>query len=72
MMELQHLPQDGTSSERGAKTKLFKLQQIDVKNTKNVQRCDSCAKPINLKGGKLGTCRLEGIKGSPVEPHEVD
>ena len=71
-MKLHHLPQDCTSSERGAETKLFKLQQIDVKNTKNVQRCDSCAKPIDLKGEKLGTCGLEGIKGSPAEPPEVD
>ena len=72
MMKLHHLPQDCTSSERGAGTKLFKLQQIDVKNTKNVQRRDSCAKPIDLKGEKLGTCGLEGIKGSPAEPPEVD
>ena len=72
MMKLHHLPQDCTSSERGAETKLFKLQRIDVKNTKNVQRRDSCAKPIDLKGGKLGICGLEGIKGSPVEPPEVD
>ena len=72
MMEFHHLPQGSTSSGREAETKLFKLQQIDVKNTKNVQRCDSCAKPINIKGGKLGICRLGGIKGSPAEPHEVD
>ena len=72
MMEFHHLPQDCTSSGRGAETKLFKLQQIGVKNTKNVQRRDSCAKPIDLKGGKLGTCSLEGIKGSPAEPPEVD
>ena len=26
---------------------------------------------MNLKGGKLGTCGLEGIKGSLVEPPEV-
>ena len=72
MMELHHLPQDCTSSGKGAETKLFKFQQIDVKNTKNVQTCDSCAKPIDLKGGKLGTCGLESIKGSPAEPPEVD
>ena len=72
MMKLHHLPQDYTSSGRGAETKLFKLQQIDVKNTKNVQRHDSCAKPMNLKGEKLGTCGLEGIKESPAEPPEVD
>ena len=72
MMKLHHLSQDCTSSERGAETKLFKLQQIDVKNTKNVQRRDSCAKPIDLKGEKLGTCGLEDIKGSPAEPPEVD
>ena len=71
-MEFHHLPQGSTSSGREAETKLFKLQQIDVKNTKNVQRCDSCAKPMNLKGGKLGTCDLEDIKGSLVESLEVD
>ena len=27
---------------------------------------------MNLKGEKLGTCGLEGTKGSPVEPQEVD
>ena len=72
MMELHHLPQNCTSSKRGSETKLFKLQQIDVKNAKNVQRRDSCAKPMNVKGGKLRTCGLEGIKGSPAEPPEVD
>ena len=72
MMELHHLPQDCTSNGRGVETKLFKLQQIDVKNAKIIQRRDSCAKPMNLKGRKLGTCGLEGIKGSPVKPLEVD
>ena len=27
---------------------------------------------MNPKRGKLGTCGLEGIKGSPVKPPEVD
>ena len=27
---------------------------------------------MNLKGGKLGTCGLEGIKGSLAEPSKVD
>ena len=36
-MELHHLPQDCTSSGRGTKTKLSKLQQMDAKNLKNVQ-----------------------------------
>ena len=72
MMELHHLPQYCNSSGRGVETKLFKLQQIDVKNTKINSKHDSCAKPMNPKGGKLGTCGLEGIKGSPVEPPEVD
>ena len=27
---------------------------------------------MNPKGEKLGTCGLEGIKGSPVEPPVVD
>ena len=27
---------------------------------------------MNPKGGKLGTCGLEGIKGSPAEPPEVN
>ena len=27
---------------------------------------------MNPKGEKLGTCGLEGIKGSLVEPFEVD
>ena len=27
---------------------------------------------MNPKGENLGTCGLEGIKGSPTEPPEVD
>ena len=27
---------------------------------------------MNLKGGNLGTCGLEGIKGFPAEPPKVD
>ena len=46
MMELHHLPRNSTSSGRGAETKLFKLQQIDVKNTKKCSKRDLCAKPI--------------------------
>ena len=72
MIGLHHFPQDCTSSRRGAETKLFKLQQIDAINVKKRSRRDSCARPMNLKEEKLGTCGLEGIKGSPVEPPEVD
>ena len=54
MMKLHHLPQNSTSNGRGAKTKLFKLQQIDVKNTKKCSKRDSCAKPMNPKGGGGG------------------
>ena len=70
-MELHHLPQDYSSSGRGAETKLSKLQQIDTINVKKHSRRDSCAKPMSPKGEKLGTCGLEGIKGPPVEPPEV-
>ena len=72
MMKLHHLPQNSTSSERGVETKLFKLQQIDVKNTKKCSKRDSCAKPMNPKGEKLGTCGLEGIKGSPTKSPKID
>ena len=71
-MELHHLPQDCNSNGRRAEIKLSKLQQIDAINVKKRSRYDLCAKPMNPKGGKLGTCGLEGIKGSPAEPHEVD
>ena len=71
MIGLHHFPQECTSSRRGAETKLFKLQQIDAINVKKRSRRDSCARPMNLKEEKLGTCGLEGIKGSPVEPSEV-
>ena len=37
MMEFHYLPQNCISSERGAKTKVFKFQQIDAKNVKNIQ-----------------------------------
>ena len=37
MMEFHYLPQNCTSSERGTETKLFKFQQIDAKNVKNIQ-----------------------------------
>ena len=36
-MELHHLPQDCTSSGKGAETKLSKPQKIDAINVKNVQ-----------------------------------
>ena len=32
----------------------------------------SWTKPMNPKGENLGICGLEGIKGFPVEPFEVD
>ena len=35
-------------------------------------RRDSCPKLMNPKGEKLGTCGLEGKKGSPTEPPEVN
>ena len=37
MMEFHYLPKNCTSSRRGAETKLFKFQQIDAKNVKNIQ-----------------------------------
>ena len=37
MMEFHYLPQNCTSSGRGTETKLFKFQQIDAKNVKNIQ-----------------------------------
>ena len=37
MMEFHYLPQNCTSSGRKAETKLFKFQQIDTKNVKNIQ-----------------------------------
>ena len=36
-MELHHLPQDCTSSGKGAEIKLSKPQKIDAINVKNVQ-----------------------------------
>ena len=72
MKGLHHLPQDYTSSRRGAETKLSKLQQIDAINIKNVQDMIYVPSPWILKGKKLGTCGLEGIKESPAEPLKVD
>ena len=69
MKGLYHLPQDCTSSGKGVETK---FQQIYAINVKKNSRRDSCAKPMNLKGEKLGTCGLEGLKGSPAEPSEVN
>ena len=37
MMEFHYLPQNCTSRGRRAETKLFKFQQIDAKNVKNIQ-----------------------------------
>ena len=37
MMEFHYLSQSFTSNGRGAETKLFKFQQIDAKNVKNIQ-----------------------------------
>ena len=38
----------------------------------NVQRHDSCVKPMNPRGETLGTCSLEGIRRSPAKPPKVD
>ena len=38
---------------------------------KKCSRRHSCAKPMSLKGEKLGTCGLEGIRRPPVEPSEI-
>ena len=38
---------------------------------KKCSRRDSCSKPMNPKGEKLGTCGLEGIRRLPAEPPEV-
>ena len=37
MIEFHYFPQNCTSSGRGVETKLFKFQQIDAKNVKNIQ-----------------------------------
>ena len=65
MMELNHVPQDCTTNGRRAETKLFKLQQIDAINVKNIH---PCAKLMNPKGEKLGTCGLEDIMISSGTP----
>ena len=70
-MELRHPFQDCTSSGRGVETKLFKLQQIDAINVKNVQDVIHVPNSWILQGEKLGTYDLEGIKGLPTEPPEV-
>ena len=67
MKGLHHLPQDCTSSGRGTETKLSKLQQIDAINVKKRSKCDSCAKPMNPKGGKIGNVWFEGYKGISSE-----
>ena len=70
-MELHYLFQDCTSNGRGVETKLFKLQQIDVINVKNVQDVIHVPSTWILKGKKLGRCGLEGIKGPLAEPPKV-
>ena len=71
MKGLHHLPQDCTSSQKGAETKLSKLQQIDAISVKNIQDMIHAPSPLILKGKKLGTCGLEGIKGSPAKLSKV-
>ena len=71
-MEFYYLPQNCTSSGKGAETKLFKFQQINAKNVKKIQDVIHVPSPWILKGEKLRTCGLEGIKGSPAEPPEMD
>ena len=70
-MDLRHSPQEYISSGKGAETKLSKSQKINTINVKNISRNGSYAKPMNPKGEYLGTCGLEGIKGSPTEPSKV-
>ena len=50
MMRFHHLPQDCTSSGRGAETKSSKLQQIDAINVKNVQDVIHVPSPWIIKG----------------------
>ena len=57
-MELHHLFQDYISNGRGAETKLFKLQQIDAINVKNVQDV------IHVLRGKFGNMWFGGHKGT--------
>ena len=70
-MELRHSPQEYISSGKEAETKLSKSQKINTINVKNISRNGSYAKPMNPNGEYLGTCGLEGIKGSPTEPSKV-
>ena len=67
MKGLHHLPQDCTSSGRGVETKLSKIQQIDAINVKKHSRRDSCAKPMNPKGDKVGNVWFGGHKGISSE-----
>ena len=50
MKRVHHLSQDCTSSGRGAKIKLSKLQQIDAINVKNIQDVIHVPSPWILKG----------------------
>ena len=43
-----------------------------VKMLKNIQRRDSCAKPMNPKGEELGTCGFGGHKRISSGTHEVN
>ena len=63
MKGLHHLLQDCTSSGRGTETKLSKFQQIDALNVKKRSRHDSCVKPMNSKGEKIGNMWFGGHKG---------
>ena len=62
MKGFHHLFQDCASNGRGAETKLSKLQQIDAMNIKKSSKRDSCAKPMNPKGEKIGNMWFGGHK----------
>ena len=72
MMELHHFSQDYTFSGRGVENQIIQTSTNWCYKSWKHSRRNSCAKPTNSKGEKLGTCGLEDIKGSPVEPFEVD
>ena len=71
-MELHHFSQDCTSSGKGAENQITQTLTNWYYKSWKCSRHDSSAKLMNLKRGKLGTCGLEGIKGYPAKPPEID
>ena len=71
-MELYHFPRRLYLQRKGSCNQVTKISTNQCYKCQKHSRNGSCAMPMNPKEENLGTCGLEGMKGSPAEPFKVD